>query len=37
VQDATLQNAPIFAAPFNPLTMKDPYQDRLQVDVVYKF
>ena len=37
VQDATLQNAPIFAAPFNPLTMKDPYQDRLQMDVVYRF
>jgi putative porin len=37
VQDATLQNAPIFAAPFNPKTQQDPYLNRLQFDVIYKF
>jgi putative porin len=36
-QDATLQNALHFGAPFSTATMQDPYQNRLQFDVVYKF
>jgi hypothetical protein len=37
VQDATLQNSPIFGAPFEPATMKDPWLNRLQFDMVYRF
>ena len=40
---ALLQNNAPIAFPttgigaFNPLTMKDPYLDRLQLDLIYKF